>query len=279
MLTALVTGASSGIGRALAGALAGRGYHLVLVSRDAERLQVLAAALASSGAPHQVLAADLATVDGCRTVERRLQDDGHPVDLLVNNAGITSPLPFPGNPVEAEEAVLDLNVRAVLRLTHAALPGMVARRSGGVLNVASVAALGPGWLASTYPPSKSWVLAFTESVGRSRHVRGAGVRMTAVLPGYTKTDFHARACIATENFPSWMWLSPDRVAETALRDLERGRAVSIPTARYRLLSWALRHLPRPLVLPWSWDPSGAAEADAPNALADYDDQEPVNMGR
>ncbi|WP_093796863.1 SDR family oxidoreductase [Streptomyces sp. Wb2n-11] len=278
MPTALVTGASTGIGRALAHALADRGYHLILVSRDAARLEALAVALPSPGASHEVLAADLATTNGCRTVERRLQDKGHPVDLLVNNAGIAPPLPFPGNPVEVEEAVLDLNVRAVLRLTHAVLPGMVARRSGSVLNVASVAALGPGWLASTYPPSKSWILAFTESVGRSQYVRRAGVRMTAVLPGYTRTDFHARARIATENFPSWMWLSPDRVAETALRDLERGRTVSVPTARYRLLCRALRHLPRPLVLPWCWDPSGAAEPD-PDAPADYDDQRPVSMQR
>ncbi|MCZ9351183.1 SDR family oxidoreductase [Streptomyces mutabilis] len=259
MSTALVTGASTGIGRALTRALAQRGYQLVLVSRDAARLEALAATLPSPGASHQVLAADLATPAGCRAVERRLEDERHPVDLLVNNAGIALPRPFPDNPVEAEEAVLNLNVRAVLRLTHAALPGMVARQSGAVLNVASVAALGPGWLASTYPPSKSWILAFTESVGRSQQVRQAGVRMTAVLPGYTRTEFHARANIAPENLPSWMWLSPDRVAETALRDLERGRTVSIPSARYRLVSWGLRHLPRPVVLPWCWDPSGAAE--------------------
>ncbi|GGQ46322.1 SDR family NAD(P)-dependent oxidoreductase [Streptomyces mutabilis] len=267
MSTALVTGASAGIGRALAHALADRGYRLVLVSRDAGRLEALAAALPSSGLPHQVLAADLTTMDGCRRVERRLQDDAHPVELLVNNAGIAPPQPFPRNPVETEETVLDLNVRAVLRLTHAALPGMLARHSGGVLNVASVAALGPGWLASTYPPSKSWLLAFTESVGRSRQVRRAGVRMTAVLPGYTRTEFHSRARISTGNFPAWMWLSPSRVAETALRDLERGRTVSIPGTRYRLLCWALKHLPRPAVLPWCWDPSDATGSDD-RALAD-----------
>jgi short-subunit dehydrogenase len=263
MPTALVTGASAGIGRALARALANRGHQLVLVSRDSARLEALAAALpCPRGASHQVLAADLATVSGCRAVERKLQDERHPVDLLVNNAGVTPPKPFPDNPVETEEAVLDLNVRAVLRLTHAALPGMVARRSGGVLNVASVAALGPGWLASTYPPSKSWILAFTESVGRSRHIRQAGVRMTAVLPGYTRTEFHSRAQISTENFPPWMWLSADRVAETALRDLARGRTVSIPSARYRAVGWALRHLPRPVVLPWCWDPSTTAETES-----------------
>ncbi|MER7402825.1 SDR family oxidoreductase [Streptomyces sp. NPDC000070] len=259
MPTALVTGASAGIGRALARKLADRGYRLVLVSRDVARLEAVATALPARSDPHEVLAADLATVAGCHKVERRLQDEEDPIDLLVNNAGIAPPKPFLNNPVEVEEAVLDLNVRAVLRLTHAALPGMVARGSGGVLNVASVSALGPGWLASTYPPSKSWVLAFTESLGRSRHVRRSGVRMTAVLPGYTRTEFHTRARIPAENFPSWMWLSADRVAETALRDLHRGRTVCIPGIRYRLACWALRHLPRPLVLPWCWDPSGTAD--------------------
>ncbi|MFE9708435.1 SDR family NAD(P)-dependent oxidoreductase [Streptomyces sp. NPDC005930] len=212
-----------------------------------------------------MLPADLSTVAGCRPVELRLRDKSRPVDLLVNNAGSAPPKSFPENTAETEEAVLDLNVRALLRLTHAALPGMVARRSGGVLNVASVAAPGPGWLASTYPASKSWVLAFTESLGRSRHVLRAGVRMTVVLPGYTRTEFHARAGIATRNFPSWIWLSAERVAETALRDLERGRTVSIPSTRYRLTGWALRHLPRPVVLPWCWDPSTTAEPGAGGA--------------
>ncbi|WPO70377.1 SDR family NAD(P)-dependent oxidoreductase [Streptomyces sp. KN37] len=145
---------------AVAHALADRGHCLVLVARDVSRLEELAAALPSWGTPHQVLAADLTTVTGCRAVEQRLKDATHAVDLLVNNAGAALSRPFTDNSVEAEEALLDLNVRAVLRLTHAALPGMVVRRSGSVLNVASVAALGPGWLASTYPPSKSWILAF-----------------------------------------------------------------------------------------------------------------------
>ncbi|MTE22345.1 SDR family NAD(P)-dependent oxidoreductase [Streptomyces sp. TRM43335] len=255
MPTAVVTGAGTGIGLAFAEALASRGYHLVLVARDGARLGAPAAALPAPGRPHQVIPADLATTAGCRAVEQRLADATDPVDLLVNNAGAAPSRPFPENPVEAEEAVLDLNVRAVLRLTHAALPGMMARRSGGVLNVASVAALGPGWLASTYPPSKSWVLAFTESVGRSAPVRRAGVRMTAVLPGYTRTEFHRRAGIDASEFPAWMWLSATRVAATALRDLDRGRAVSIPGVRYRLAGWAFRHLPRPMVMPWCWDPS------------------------
>lgn len=262
MPTAVVTGASAGIGLAFAELLAERGYHLVLVARDGARLDALAAALRSPGRPHQVIPADLATVAGCRAVEQRLADGAAPVDLLVNNAGAAPSRPFPENPVAAEEAVLDLNVRAVLRLTHAALPGMVARRSGGVLNVASVAALGPGWLASTYPPSKSWVLAFTESVGRSDLVRRAGVRMTAVLPGYTRTEFHRRAGIAASEFPGWMWLPAARVAATALRDLDRGRTVSIPGLRYRLAGWALRHLPRPVVAPWCWDPSRPSGAPA-----------------
>ncbi len=280
MPTAVVTGATAGIGLAFARTLADRGYHLVLVARNAKRLGAVGAALPSPGRPHLVLPADLTTTAGCRLVEQRVTNDAEPVDLLVNSAGIAASRPFLESTIEEEESVLDLNVRAPLRLTKAALPGMLARGSGGVLNVASVAALGPAWLASTYPPSKAWILAFTESVGHSEGIRRrSGVRMTAVLPGYTRTEFHQRAGIPTANIPNWMWLDADRVAVTALRDLHRGRVVSIPSARYRLAGWALRHLPRPLVRPWCWDQAGPPTLRPPRACDEPSPCPPPAMGQ
>ena len=259
MPTALVTGATSGIGRAFAQQLADGGHSLVLVARTHDDLESLAGQLRrTTGVPVETLAADLSTADGCRIVTDRLTMD-RPVDLLVNNAGIALREPFLRNGVEAEERLLGVNVHAVLRLTHAALPGMIERGSGRVVNVASFTALGPGGLATTYPASKSWVLAFTEAVGRSAHVRRSGVRMMALLPGFTRTELFERSGIEPAHVPSWGWLRPERVVATALRDLDRGRAVSVPSLRYKVAAWGLRHLPRPLLLPLSWDfsaPSG-----------------------
>ncbi|MEU3183886.1 SDR family oxidoreductase [Streptomyces sp. NPDC006923] len=253
MPTALVTGATSGIGRAFAERLARTGHDLVLVARTRDVLHRQAETLSSGNGIHaETLPADLSTTEGCRVVEHRLTT-GKPIDLLVNNAGIALDKPFPHNSIAAEERLLDVNVRAVLRLTHAALPGMIERRSGHVVNVASFTALGPGGLATTYPAGKSWVLTFTESIGRSAHVRESGVRIMALLPGFTRTELFDRSGIDLANLPEWTWLRADRVVATAMRDLARGRFVSVPSLRYKVAAWGLRHLPRPLLLPLAWD--------------------------
>ena len=259
MPTALVTGATSGIGRAFAQRLAEGGHDLILVARTYADLEKLAGSLRrETGLRVETLAADLSTTEGCRTVTDRLTA-GASIDLLVNNAGIALSEPFPQADIADEERLLDINVRAVLRLTHAVLPGMADRGSGRVVNVASFTAFGPGGLATTYPAGKSWVLAFTEAVGRSAYVRRSGVRMMTLLPGFTRTELFERCGIESAHVPSWAWLRPERVVETALRDLNRGRAVSVPSLRYKVAAWGLRHLPRPLLLPLSWDfsaPSG-----------------------
>lgn len=260
MPTALVTGATAGLGRAFARVLAEQGHDLVLVARSEIDLKERAEELrATYGTEVETLPVDLTTDDGCALVADRIKAEPR-IDLLVNNAGMGYERPFLDTGAAAEERLLDLNVRAVLRLTDAALGVMTARRSGSVLNVASVAGLGPAWLSSTYPASKAWILAFTESLAASHQVRSAGVRMTALLPGYTRTEFHQRAGIPTTFPPPWLWLDADRVVRTALRDLERGKVVSVPSLRYKLAALGLRHLPRSLSQLVAWDISKPAHS-------------------
>jgi len=242
---ALVTGASSGIGAAFARQLAARGTALVLVPRAAARLSAAAAELASRyGVEATALAADLSTEAGTAAVAERLGRSGDPVDLLINNAGLGLTTPFPESTPDDEEYLLRVNVHAVLRLTHAALPGMIARGRGAVINVSSVAGFTalPG---STYPASKAWVINFSESVDQS--VRRHGVRVVALCPGYTRTEFHQRARIDVSRTPNWWWLDADDVVRHGLRDLARGRPVSVPGWRYRALVAVVRHAPRGLL--------------------------------
>jgi uncharacterized protein len=241
--TALVTGATSGIGAAFVRELARRGYGLVLVARDEARLAAQAAQLRiDHGVAVEVLAADLATEEGCAAVSGRLDDQQPPVDLLINSAGMSLNTPFLRSSAPAEARLLAVNVHAVMRLTLAALPGMVQRRRGAIVNVSSVSGFGAAMPGSTYPASKAWVTNFTESVGLS--VSRFGVRVMALCPGYVRTEFHQRAGIDMTKTPAWLWLDADRVARDALRDLERGRVVSVPAWRYKALAAALRHLPR-----------------------------------
>ncbi|MEH0842552.1 SDR family oxidoreductase [Micromonospora sp. CPCC 205711] len=242
---ALVTGATAGIGEAFARRLAADGSHLVLVARDATRLAEVAADLTGRyGHQVEILPADLSTDDGCATVERRLTG-GAPVDLLVNNAGVSLNRPFLRSTVADEERLLRLNVHAVLRLTLAALGPMTDRRNGAVINVSSVSGFAPVMPGSTYPASKAWVTSFSESVDQS--ARPFGVRVMALCPGYTRTGYHERNGIDMSATPGWMWLRAEDVVDEALRDLRKGKAVSVPDWRYKLAVAALRHAPRRLL--------------------------------
>jgi short-subunit dehydrogenase len=244
--TALITGATAGIGAAFARRLARAGNDLVLVARDADRLRANAEDIRGAyEVDVDVISADLADTEGCATVEERLADGEAPIDTLVNNAGTGLAKPFLRNPVGDEEWLLALNVRSVLRLTHAVLPGMVERGRGAVVNVSSVAGFGPTAPGSTYGASKAWVTNFSESL----HVamRGTGVQVMALCPGFTRTEFHQRAGIPTERINRRMWLDADAVVAAALADLRRGRAVSVPDLRYKVLSGAIRHVPRALM--------------------------------
>lgn len=244
MTTVLITGASSGLGACFARRLAARGAGLVLVARDGTRLEAAADRLRSRyGVAVEVLVADLLQPEECARVEARLAAAGDaslsPVDVLVNNAGFGLPAPFPHSAIEDEERMLDLLTRVPMRLTHAAVPGMTARRRGAVVNVSSVAALLP---TGTYGAAKAWLTAFSESlrVDLAPH----NVRVLAVCPGFTRTEFQERAGMDLGGLPDWAWLDVDAVVRQALRDLHRGRPVSVTGWRYKAYAFAARHVPR-----------------------------------
>jgi uncharacterized protein len=257
---ALVTGATAGIGAAFVRRLATDGYDLVLVARDGERLAKLATELTGQhGGAVEVLAADLASDVGCAMVEDRLRREPA-VDLLVNNAGTSLNTPFLRSTAEDEERLLRLNIHAVMRLTLAVLPGMTQRHRGAVINVSSVAGFGAVMPGSTYAASKAWVTNFSESVALS--VRRFGVRVMALCPGYTRTEFHDRAGIDMSKTPHWLWLQADGVVDTALRDLSRGRYVSVPDWKYKAAVFALRHAPHRLLRSAARDTRGRIDREA-----------------
>ena len=238
MTTALVTGATAGIGAEFSRQLAGRGHDLVLVARDAARLEDAATRLRAYGVAVEVLPADLATDEGCARVEWRC---GEGVDVLVNNAGLGTNGPFHEVPREDEEHLLRLNVRAVMRLTHAALPSMLERGSGSIVNVSSVAGFAPGARGATYSASKAWVTNFSESL--HRQLAGQGVGVLALCPGFTRTEFHGRADLDVSGVPERLWLRADDVVRTCLRDLDAGRSRSVPGAQYKVIVAATRLAP------------------------------------
>jgi uncharacterized protein len=241
---ALVTGPSAGIGHTFALRLAERGYDLVLVARDESRLRGLADELAATYAVEsEVLVADLSTREGMALVEHRLAvetgaDGARPVDLLVNNAGFGLKHRFLTNSVDMEQAALDVLVTAVMRLTHAALGPMTRRGSGGIINVASVAAFQP---RGSYSAAKAWVTTF--GAWASREYALQGVRIMTLCPGFTRTEFHQRMDVGRDAVPRPLWLDVDRVVDEALADFDAGKALSIPSKRYKLIVGASRHIP------------------------------------
>ncbi len=260
--TAVVTGATAGIGAAFARRLAREGYDLLLVARDGQRLASSAAEIAAAhGVSVQVLVADLATDAGREAVATRLEDERHPVDLLVNNAGLSLNTPFLRSTAVRETELLSVNVHSVMRLTLAVLAPMVARRHGDVINVSSVAGFAAAMPGSTYPASKAWVTNFSESVGLS--VAPFGVRVMALCPGYVRTEFHQRAGIDMSKTPEWLWLDADTLVEQAIRDLRRGKMVSVPNWKYKVAVFGLRHLPRSLLTRVARDTRGLVGRDDP----------------
>jgi short-subunit dehydrogenase len=237
--TALVTGPTAGIGHAFARQLAERGHDLVLVSRDTARLEEVAGELrTSTGVEVEVITADLTDRAELAVVEKRLADPGRPIELLVNNAGFGLKGRFLDNTADAEEAMLDVLVTAVLRLSHAALGPMAERGSGGVINVSSVAAFLP---RGSYSAAKAWVNSFSEWA--ANEYRPRGVTVMALCPGFTKTEFHQRMDVGRGSAPEFMWLEADRLVSDALRDFERGKVLSIPSAQYKAITVAARVIP------------------------------------
>ncbi len=236
--TALVTGATAGIGLSFARRLAATGHDLVLVARSRDRLEAVAAELSSYGGGVEVQVADLGDRAQLARVEARVADSARPVHLLVNNAGFGLRKPFLDNTADQEQLLLDVLVTAVLRLTHAALGAMVQRGYGAVLNVSSVAGYLP---RGTYSAAKAYVTSLSEWADLTYRERG--VRVMALLPGFTRTEFHERMQVSQDSAPRWLWLDADRLVDDALRDLGRGRRISIPSRRYRMLAAVARYTP------------------------------------
>ena len=243
MTTALITGGSSGIGAEFARQLAARGHDLVLVARDPDRLAVIAAELeAARGIRVEIMPADLSLRDDVQRVADRLLDEQRPIELLINNAGFGVSKPLVTADVARHEYALDVMVRAVLVLGSTAAEAMRQRGHGAILNVSSIASL---TTMGHYSAIKAWVTAYSQ--GLSVELRGSGVRVTALLPGWVRTEFHERASIRASAIPSGLWIDLPRLVRVALRALDRGRAVSVPTTRFRMIGWLLRHLPRSAV--------------------------------
>ena len=237
--TALITGASSGLGAEFARQLAAQGHNLVLVARDQARLQATAAELEQRyGITAEVLPADLTDDGGVAAVVGRLTTAERPVGVLVNNAGTGLLHNFEKNDISEEKQHLKLHVETAMELTHAALQGMLERGSGRIINVASVAAFVP---RGTYSAAKAWLLSFSRWANLAYGPRG--VKVTAVCPGFTHTEFHDRMGMDKSVVPAWTWLTAKRVVRVGLADNLRGKAVSIPSKRYKAVAVAARLLP------------------------------------
>jgi short-subunit dehydrogenase len=237
----LITGGSSGIGAAFAAALAARGCDLVLVARGRARLDDLAGHLrAQHAVAVQVLSADLTDSAERAAVEVRLAEDPR-IDLLINAAGVAAVGRFTGLDAEIAARQIALNDVAAVRLTRAVLPGMIARRHGAIVNVSSIAAFVPARFAATYAASKAYLNSFTESL--HEELRGSGVQVQVLCPGFTRTDFVARAGADGDAIPSFAWMTPEAVVAASLTALRRGRVVCVPGLRNRALTAVLATLP------------------------------------
>ena len=243
MTTALVTGGTSGIGAAFARALAARGDDLVLVARDADRLAEMATQLTDAhGIEVEVMSADLGDRDDVLRVAARLQSTEQPIDLLVNNAGFGLPYALTNADTAPHEHAIDVMIRAVLMLGAAAGRTMRARGRGTIINVASTA----GFVTmGGYSAIKAWVTTYSE--GLANELDGSGVQVTALCPGWVRTEFHERAEIRTSKIPDQLWLDADRVVADCLADVEHHKVISIPSKRYKALILAARLAPRSAV--------------------------------
>ena len=238
---ALVTGATAGIGESFSRLLAGNHYNIVLVARDLPRLHERAAALeAKFGIKTHVIQADLATDEGCLRIEKYILENQ--IDVLINNAGFGTNKAFTMSTLEVEQQLLDVLVRTPMRLMHVALPLMKQRNNGIIINVSSVA----GYIAGgTYSASKSYLTVLSESL--NTELSATNVKVSALCPGFTRTEFHQRGKMSMKGLPNFLWLNPDRLVEQSWRDALKGEAVSIPGWQYKLLVLIVQTVPRFIV--------------------------------
>jgi short-subunit dehydrogenase len=243
---ALVTGASSGIGRSIATQLARRGADLVVVARRRSMLEDLARGLETEhGAKVEILAADLLTDEGLEAVEARLRAPERPVDLLVNNAGFGTFGSFHKLPLGRETDEIRLNVLAPVRLAHAALGAMAERKRGGILNVSSTAGFQPMPFSSTYCSTKSFLNTFSQAL--HEEAKAVGVHVSALCPGYVRTEFQDVAEVSVSAIPKFAWLDVEKVAALGLAAVDHNRALAVTGGLYKFGVVLNRFLPRPTV--------------------------------
>jgi short-subunit dehydrogenase len=238
---ALVTGATSGIGESFTRLLAENNYNIVLVARDLPRLQERASQLQEKfNVQTHIIQADLATDVGCTVVEQYIANNQ--IDVLINNAGFGINKPFTMSALAAEQQMLDVLVRTPMRLMHGALPRMKERNKGVIINVSSVA----GYIAGgSYSAAKSYLTVLSESL--HTELAGTNVRISALCPGFTRTEFHQRGRMSMKGLPSFMWLNSDTLVAKSWSDTLKGAPISIPGWQYRLLVFVIATLPRSLV--------------------------------
>lgn len=243
---AVVTGASAGIGKEFCARLAARGYDLVVVARDGNRLEALKAELEQRHhIDVEVFPADLTIDTDVSLVADRLARSPK-LALLVNNAGFGTRGPLADASPSRQEAMLQLHVMAPMRLTQAALPVLLKNGKGAIINVSSVASFVYSAFNVNYCATKAYLTSFSE--GLAAELAGTGVQVQALCPGFTRSEFHQRMEVDSAEIPAWMWMSASKVVETSLRALERrGAVVCIPGLRYKLLVGLLRFVPRGLI--------------------------------
>ena len=238
---ALVTGATAGIGESFTRLLASKGHNIALVARDEVRPHERAAGLREkNGVQTFVLPANLSTVEGCRAVEDYIST--YEIEVLINNAGFGINKAFSASDLVAEQQMFDVLVRTPMRLMHTIIPGMKARKSGTIINVSSVAS----WIAGgTYSASKSYLTVLSESI--HTELESTNIKVMALCPGFTHTEFHQRGKMKMSSLPEFMWLDADDVVKKAWSDSQAGKAISVPGWQYLLLSTFARFFPRPIV--------------------------------
>jgi short-subunit dehydrogenase len=243
MAIALITGATAGIGAQYARLLAKEGFDLILVARNKNRLASTAKSLNKEfGVKVEVLPADLTKPVQLEKVRKRLSDSRKPIEVLINNAGFGINKSFLVSDLSDEQGLLDVLVTAPMRLTHAVLPIMKERNSGTIVNVSSVAS----WIAGgSYSAAKSYLTVLTESL--HTELRPTKIKISALCPGFTRTEFHERGRMKMNGLPNFMWLSAEEVVSKSWRDVNAGKVISIPGWQYLILSSISRFGPRPMV--------------------------------
>ena len=243
MSTALVTGATAGIGESFTRLLAEKGFDLVLVARDNKRLQERAKALSKKYKVEvEVLQADLSVPAQLAKVEKRLSSAKKPIEVLINNAGFGIKDSFLSSNIADEKRLIDVLAKTPMQLMHAVLPQMLDRNSGTIINVSSVASFIAG---GTYSAAKSYLTVHTESL--HTELSKTNIKISALCPGFTRTEFHQRGKMKMSGLPNFMWLEADRVVSESWRAAMAGKAICIPGWQYKILSTIARFGPRPLV--------------------------------